>query len=127
MVVAQDADGDVATVEGVSGTPTTAGTRFDLALDAGGVVGNGTRVSVSYDLTGDGTWDRVEVYRYFATDPVPGVERYTEAVGADRVTGTLGRLTNGTVRVAVWNAIGSGTSTVRLADSVVRLPLRAAS
>ncbi|QHT55266.1 hypothetical protein GXP71_03630 [Cellulomonas sp. H30R-01] len=123
----EPADAVVATIEGVSGSPTTAGTRFDLALDAGGVVGNGTRVSVSYDLTGDGTWDRVEVYRYFATDPVPGVERYTEAVGTERVTGTLGRLTNGTVRVAVWNAIGSGPSTVRLADSVVSLPLRAAS
>ena len=49
-------------------------------------------MSVAYDLTGDGTWDRTEVYRYFATDPVPGDEHYTEAVGLVRSSGALGDL-----------------------------------
>ncbi|WP_222836776.1 glycosyl hydrolase [Cellulomonas flavigena] len=117
-------DAVVAQATGLNGTATGAATAFDLALDAGTRVGNGTRVSVSYDLTGDGTWDRVEVYRYFATDPVPGPERYTQTVGLDRVTGELGDLRNGTVRVAVWNAIGSSPTSVSTGDSVVELPFR---
>ena len=39
------------------------------------------QVRVSYDLTGNGSWDRVETYRYFATDPVAGYEHYTQAAG----------------------------------------------
>ncbi|WP_309135341.1 glycosyl hydrolase [Cellulomonas sp.] len=109
---------------GLTGRATGAATAFDLGIDAGTTVGNGTRVSVSYDLTGDGTWDRVEVYRYLATDPVPGAERYTQAAGLERATGALGDLRGGTVRVALWNAIGSAPSTVTTGDSVVTLPFR---
>lgn len=107
---------------GLTADATGGTTAFDVALDAGNRIGNGTRLSVQYDLTGDGTWDRVEVYRYFATDPVPGAERYTQAVGLDRATGALGDLRGGTVRVALWNAIGSGPSTVATGDSVIELP-----
>ncbi|QGQ19779.1 hypothetical protein GC089_11830 [Cellulomonas sp. JZ18] len=109
---------------GLTGRATGAATAFDLGVDAGTTVGNATRVSVSYDLTGDGTWDRVEVYRYLATDPLPGVERYTQAAGLERATGALGDLRDGTVRVALWNAIGSATSTVTTGDSVLSLPFR---
>ncbi|UZN04696.1 glycosyl hydrolase [Cellulomonas sp. S1-8] len=107
---------------GLTASATGGTTAFDIALDAGNRLGNGTRLSVQYDLTGDGTWDRVEVYRYFATDPIPGAERYTQAVGLDRATGTLGDLRGGTVRVALWNAIGSSASTVLTGDSVLELP-----
>lgn len=117
-------DAVVLQATGLTATSTGGATAFDIALDAGQRIGNGTRVSVQYDLTGDGTWDRVEVYRYFATDPLPGAERYTQAVGLDRVTGTLGDLRGGTVRVAVWNAIGSGPSTLDTGDSVLELPFR---
>ncbi|WP_239107325.1 discoidin domain-containing protein, partial [Spirilliplanes yamanashiensis] len=115
----------VFTATGVSGTHTGAATRFDLGVDAGSNVGNGTQVRVSYDLTGDGTWERVETYRYFATDPVPGAERYTEAQGLSSGVGTLGDLVNGQVKVEVWNAIGSTASTLAVgAGSTVTLPLR---
>jgi hypothetical protein len=98
-------------------------TAFDLFVDAGTGVGNGTQVRVSYDLTGDGTYDRVETYRYFATDPVAGYEHYTETVGLLSSAGALGNLSNGTVRVEVWNAIGSAPSTLGVGNqSVVRLP-----
>ncbi|GIG38304.1 glycosyl hydrolase [Cellulomonas phragmiteti] len=117
-------DAVVLLATGVTADATGGATAFDLGLDAGQRIGNGTRVSVQYDLTGDGTWDRVEVYRYFATDPVPGAERYTQAVGLDRATGALGDLRGGTVRVALWNAIGSGPSTVSTGDSVLALPFR---
>src|SRR5262245_12994601 len=63
---------------------------FDLFLDAGSAVGNGTQVRISYDLTGNGSWDRLETYHYFATDPVPGFEHYTQAAGLASTTGTPG-------------------------------------
>ncbi|MEU8288788.1 glycosyl hydrolase [Micromonospora sp. NPDC048905] len=98
-------------------------TAFDLLVDAGTAVGNGVQVRISYDLTGNGSWDRVETLRYFATDPVPGYERYTQSAGLASATGTLGTLSNGTVRVEIWSAIGNNPSTVGIGNqSVVRLP-----
>ncbi|MFF0154968.1 glycosyl hydrolase [Micromonospora sp. NPDC005203] len=98
-------------------------TAFDLLVDAGTAVGNGVQVRISYDLTGNGSWDRVETLRYFATDPVPGYERYTQSTGLASATGTLGTLSNGTVRVEIWSAIGNNPSTVGIGNqSVVRLP-----
>ncbi|MER5887621.1 glycoside hydrolase family 16 protein [Streptomyces sp. NPDC001941] len=98
-------------------------TRFDLFVDAGTVVANGQQVRVSYDRTGDGTWDRTETYRYFATDPVPGFEHYTEGAGLVSATGSHGDLRGGKVRVEVWNAIGNGPSTLGTGNcSVVRIP-----
>ncbi|MEU7961283.1 glycosyl hydrolase [Micromonospora humida] len=98
-------------------------TGFDLFLDAGQSVGNGVQARVSYDLTGDGTFDRVETYRYFATDPVPGYEHYTQNAGLQSATGTLGNLSGGTVKVEVWSAIGVNPSTLGTGNqSVVKLP-----
>ncbi|MBL3803833.1 glycosyl hydrolase [Streptomyces diastaticus] len=87
-----------------------ASTAFRLRVDAGTAVGLGQQARVSYDLTGDGTFDRTETYAYFATDPVPGWEEYTHARGLKSATGTLGDLRGGTVRLEVWNAIGDGTA-----------------
>ena len=81
-------------------------------MDSGTSVGNGVQARVSYDLTGDGSWDRVETYAYFATDPVTGVEHYTQARGLASASGTLGNLVNGRVKVELWSAIGTGSSTV---------------
>ncbi|WDZ82606.1 beta-1,3-glucanase family protein [Micromonospora cathayae] len=98
-------------------------TTFQLAVDAATAVGNGVQARVSYDLTGDGTYDRVETYHYFATDPVPGFETYRHTQGLRSATGTLGNLVGGTVRVEVWNAIGGAASTVGVGDrSTVTLP-----
>ncbi len=78
---------------------------------------------VSYDLTGNGSWDRVETYRYFATDPVSGYEHYTQAKGLHSSSGALGNLSNGNVRVEVWSAIGSAPSTLGIGNqSTLRLP-----
>jgi len=98
-------------------------TTFDLFVDAGSIVGNGTQLRVSYDLTGDGSWERVETYRYFATDPLAGYEHYTQSQGLHSSSGALGNLSNGQVRVEVWSAIGSGPTTLGVGNqSVVRLP-----
>ena len=67
-------------------------TAFALAVDSGTAVGNAAQLRVSYDLTGNGSWDRVETYRYFATDPVSGAENYTQRVGLLSSSGTLGNL-----------------------------------
>ncbi|MEG3615502.1 hypothetical protein, partial [Isoptericola haloaureus] len=78
---------------------------------------------VSYDLTGDGTWDRIETYGYFATDPVPGNETYTSQGRLAAEDGTLGDLDDGTVRVEIWSALGTATPTVTTGpDSTLTLP-----
>ncbi|MFC7548123.1 glycosyl hydrolase [Plantactinospora sp. GCM10030261] len=98
-------------------------TTFDLHLDAGTAVGNGVQVRVSYDLSGNGTWERVETYRYFATDPIPGYEHYTQQAGLLSATGVLGDLDGGTVRVEVWSAIGNNPTTLAVGNtSLLRLP-----
>jgi hypothetical protein len=86
-------------------------------------VGLASQVRISYDLTGNGSWDRVETYRYFATDPVAGYEHYTQGQGSHSTSGALGNLSNGQVRIEVWNALGNGASTLGVGNqSVVRLP-----
>ncbi|MFD6564202.1 glycosyl hydrolase [Micromonospora profundi] len=113
----------VFTATGLNLTYNGGQTAFDLFLDAGTAVGNGVQVRISYDLTGNGSWERVETLRYFATDPVPGYEHYTQAAGLASATGSLGTLTGGTVRVEVWSAIGNNPTTLGIGNqSVLRLP-----
>ncbi|MFD5102638.1 glycosyl hydrolase [Streptomyces albidochromogenes] len=115
------------TAKGVNGTlKSGVPTAFRLQVDAGTAVGLGQQARVSYDLTGDGTYDRTETYQYFATDPVAGWEDYTQARGLKSATGTLGDLKGGTVRLEVWSAIGSGTAKLRTGtgDSVLVIPFQ---
>jgi hypothetical protein len=99
-------------------------TSFTLAVDAGEAVGSATQLRISVDLTGDGNWDRVETYRYFATDPVPGAELYTQSAELLAADGAWGDLANGVVRVEVWAALGNAPSTLELgAGSFVTLPM----
>lgn len=99
-------------------------TTFALAVDSGTAVGNAAQVRISYDLTGNGNWDRVETYRYFATDPVAGAENYTQQVGLLFSSGALGNLANGSVRVEIWTALSgaAGTGPTIRANSSVTLP-----
>ncbi|MER7052714.1 glycosyl hydrolase [Streptomyces sp. NPDC000351] len=90
-----------------------ASTAFRLPVDARTAVGLGQQARISYDLTGDGTFDRTETYRYFATDPVTGWEEYNQTRGLKAATGTLGNLSGGTVRLEVWSAIGNGSALLR--------------
>ena len=103
-------------------TPTGGISSFRLAVDAGTGVGSAVQVRVSYDLTGDGGWDRVETYRYFATDPLDGAEVYTDAAGLQSGFGSLGELVAGTVRLEIWSALGDGPVTVDLAETALVLP-----
>jgi len=102
--------------------PTGGTAQFALTVDAGHTVGSAAQARVSYDLTGDGSWERVETYRYFATDPVAGAERYTQDSGLLSGVGTLGAMTGGVVQLEVWAALGEGGPTVELAESELLLP-----
>ncbi|MEU3729220.1 glycosyl hydrolase [Streptomyces sp. NPDC033538] len=112
-------------VKGVNATLRAgASTTFRLPVDARTAVGLGQQARISYDLTGDGTFDRTETYRYFATDPVTGWEEYNQTRGLKAATGTLGNLSGGTVRLEVWSAIGNGSALLRTGGdtSVVVIP-----
>lgn len=111
------------TATGVTGR-WTGSTAFDLAVDAGSAVGSATQVRVSYDLTGNGSAERVETYRYFATDPVPGYEHYTQGAQLQTSSGTGGTMAGGTVTVQVWSAIGNAPTTLGVGStSRVVLPI----
>ncbi len=115
--------GYVAIAENLTGRFGGLRTSFDVGIDAGAGVGNGTRMRISYDLEGDGTWDRVETHGYFATDPIVGFERYTSANRPIEVAdGTLANMTDGSIKVEIWNVLGTSPATVDLATSTVRVP-----
>ncbi|MGK5447598.1 glycosyl hydrolase [Streptomyces radiopugnans] len=112
-------------VRNVNGSYESGGaTGFSLKVDAGTAVGLGQQARVSYDLTGDGTFDRVETYRYFATDPVDGWEEYDASrAGLKSASGRLGDLKGGTIRVEVWSAIGNAPAKLRVGSgSVLTVP-----
>ncbi|WP_406369514.1 glycosyl hydrolase [Streptomyces sp. NBC_00647] len=112
-------------VKNVKGTlKAGATTALDFKVDAGTVVGNAQQARVSYDLTGDGTFDRVETFRYFATDPISGWEAYSSArQGLHSASGTLGDLNGGTIRVEVWSVLGNTPSTLQVGSgSVLTIP-----
>ncbi|MBB5869610.1 endoglucanase Acf2 [Allocatelliglobosispora scoriae] len=111
------------TATGLTATYSGGATTFDLFVDAGTNVGNATQVRVSYDLTGNGSFDRVETFSYFPTDPVAGWEHYTQASGSFSATGALGNLAGGIVKVEVWNAIGSTTTNLGIGNQTkITLP-----
>ncbi|WP_354644764.1 glycosyl hydrolase [Kitasatospora camelliae] len=111
------------TATGLNLTYSGGTTGFDLVVDANNAVGNATQLRLSYDCTGDGSWDRVETYRYYATDPVAGWEHYTQTTGLESVTGAACNLTGGTVRAEIWNALGTNPSALGTGNlTVLRLP-----
>ena len=88
-------------------------TQFRLLVDAGNQIANGTQIRISYDFNGDGVFDRVETYRYFAEDNRSGWEAYTQSVGLESSTGAFANLVNGSVKVEIWNAIGTNSVSLR--------------
>jgi hypothetical protein len=72
---------------------------------------------VSYDFTGDGIFDRVETYRYFATNDLSGWEAYTQAQGLLSTSGSFANLSNGRIRIEVWTALGTQAIQLRTSAS----------
>lgn len=105
----------VYTLKGINGTyDSTKATAFNLYVDAGTNVGDGVQVQITYDPTGTGSNTRVETYHYFATDPATGYENYTQAQGLESATGSFANMSNGTITVKVWNAIGNSSTSLRV-------------
>ncbi|WFE21296.1 glycosyl hydrolase [Solwaraspora sp. WMMD937] len=116
---------------GLTGAYRSAASTFELQVDAGTSVGAGIQARVSYDFTGSGSYGRTETYHYFATDPVPGTESYRQSAGLKSASGEFRAMSNGCVRLELWNAIGNAPTTVRVdaasADagrSTLRVPFR---
>ncbi|MFY1637153.1 glycosyl hydrolase [Solwaraspora sp. WMMB335] len=99
---------------GLTGAYRSVATVFSLQVDAGTAVGAGVQARISYDFTGTGAYGRTETYRYFATDPLPGTETYRDSVGLHSASGSLRAMSNGCVRLELWNAIGTTPTTVRV-------------
>lgn len=97
-------------VTGVNGAFNGGSTQFNLFVDAKTAVGNGVQLQVLYDFTGTGTFSRIETYHYFATDAVTGFESYTQSKGLESSSGSFANLSNGTIEIKVWNAIGTNPS-----------------
>ena len=97
-------------IKGLNGTYNGAATQFSLYVDAGTAVANGVQLQILYDTNGDGTFERTETYHYFATAPLPDFQNYTQSAGLESSSGQLGNMTNGTVLIKVWNAIGTNPS-----------------
>jgi hypothetical protein len=101
-------------ISGLTGTYNSAQqTQFALFLDAGTRVANGTQIRISYDFNGDGVYDLVVTYRYFAEDNRVGWEVYTQAAGVKSMTGSFANFTNGSIKVEIWNAIGTAPVSLR--------------
>ncbi len=104
----------VYTVSGVSGTyNAAASTGFSAYVDAGALVGDAAQVRISYDFTGNGSYDRIETYNYFATNDLAGWEQYTQARGLSSATGTFANLSGGRIRLEVWAPIGTHAVSLR--------------
>lgn len=103
--------------------------QFNLPISALGdattIVANAAEVRVSIDKNGDGSFDYVQTYNFIPLDAsASSFENYTHnegrGVGAATV-GTLGDLSNATIKVDVWRAQGAGTIEVRN-DANITLP-----
>lgn len=98
-------------------------TTFSLLLDAGTNIADGTQLEIRYDFTGDGTWDRTEVYKYYATDAASGWEDYTQAQGLKSSSGNFANLVHGNVEVLIWSALGKSTTSMQIGNkSTVAIP-----
>ncbi|HLY28453.1 MAG TPA: glycoside hydrolase family 16 protein [Aggregatilineales bacterium] len=119
------------TINGVSGTYNSGATQFNLFVDSGMNIANGVQVRVSYDFTGSGTWGRVETYHYYPTNDVVGYENYNQTSfgGLESSSGSFSNMSNGKIKIEVWSAIGTASSTLRTnatsgngQQSIVTLP-----
>jgi hypothetical protein len=95
-------------------------TQFRLQVDAGNVAQTAVQVRVSYDFTGDGTWDRVDQYHYYAVNDVVGWEDFAHDSrdGLDFSVGAFSSLADGTVQIEVWSALGNAPVQLRAGASL---------
>jgi hypothetical protein len=88
---------------------TAAYTGFSLWA-AGEAAGDVLSVRFDYDFTGDGTWNRSEVYNNWGEQVVPNYQSYNSGVGFVVATGPFDDLVKGVVRCQIHTAAGGGAS-----------------
>jgi len=94
-------------------------TSFTFQVNGGSSVGSAASCEISYDWDGDGTWDRIELYEIFATDPIEATfENWTSSLNATHnITGSFANLVGGSIRVRVWSAFGDAPMSLRVGIS----------
>jgi len=108
----------VYSISGLTATFNSAqSTQFTLYVDAGAHPGDAIQTRISYDFTGDGTFDRIETYRYFATNDLSGWEPYMQSQGLVSASGSFANLSNGRIRIEVWTALGTQAIQLRTSAS----------
>jgi hypothetical protein len=98
------------TIGNLSGTYVAGGqTQFVLFADAYNHGQTSVQARVSYDFTGDGTWDRVDTYRSCALNNITNWEQYTEVIrdGLQSSTGAFAHFTGGRIKFEIWSALGN--------------------
>jgi len=107
-------------------------TNFSLSVDALNVPGQAVAVAVYYDWTGNGVWDRVELYKEFTPNPTRDWEIYS-AIGTtggianpclDCVLPAFQNLVYGAVKIEIFSAYESGCCPIYLdpLNSFLRIP-----
>eukprot|EP01114_Cavostelium_apophysatum_P015826 TRINITY_DN4399_c0_g1_i3.p1 TRINITY_DN4399_c0_g1~~TRINITY_DN4399_c0_g1_i3.p1 ORF type:complete len:1600 (-),score=362.71 TRINITY_DN4399_c0_g1_i3:1191-5990(-) len=97
-------------------------TSVHVFADGGDTPGQAIQARVSYDWTNDGTWDRIESFSLLAMDPQP--EKYEEYSHSSynlkfpnpaMIKGNSNYMTlnNGSVRLELWQALGSGIPEIK--------------
>ena len=74
---------------------------LSLVLDPGNFLGSRFVARVSYDCTGDGSFDRNESF-LFATDPNPGLEAVTVDTPFDISGSECAPIVNGVIAINIW-------------------------
>jgi len=95
-------------------------TTVQLYADAGARSGTGVSLRISFDWTGDGTFERIEFWDFFPTNDLAGYERFYGVGAPNAVNLPEGKLlaglstlpawqnlTNGVVRIEFWQVLNA--------------------
>jgi len=106
-------------------------TSVQLYLDSGAVPSTGVSTRISYDWTGDGSYERVEFWDFFPPNDLAGFEKFVGLGTPNSQTTPNGKLitglstlpawrnlTDGVVRVEFWQALTSTTPVYLKTDGV---------
>jgi len=106
-------------------------TSIKLYADAGNFPSHGVHTRLSFDWTGDGTYERIEFWDFFPLDDLAGYEMFMGLGTPNSPTTQQGKLitglstlptwrnlTNGVVRVEFWQALTSFTPVYIKTDGV---------
>jgi hypothetical protein len=92
---------------------------FNLPLDAGSSIGNGTQATINFDFDGNAVVDRTETYNYFATNDIAGWEVYSQDQQLVAQSRHYADFIGGSLTVDIWNTFGGGDVHLKAGASLV--------